>query len=182
MDLPGADLPPWGSLTKVTWDNLIPFLIALFIASVIGAVIKVLVGRYSTQQNYRDAASLEEIKVRALFVKELYQGILDRDRRILDIEQERDKRQDELEKELRRIYDELRVCKDDINKQVEACERRYRHLVNNLVFYAQFLRDRLLRLGQQTPKFTGFTTFEREGGEINPNWLRSFDEEPDKEQ
>jgi peptidoglycan hydrolase CwlO-like protein len=89
-----------------------------------------------------------------------------------------------LQKDLNAVNDQLEELRDREFRQMqtmradmEALDRRWRHLANNLIFYNQIVVRRLRVLGQKIPPFTGFRQFAEEGGHIKEEWLDQLNDE-----
>lgn len=135
-----------------------PTVLAAIVAAVLSFVVTMLTARLSDTRKAAAAAASQEITVRAQFVQDLTNRVRDLEGR-MDLAANRE-----------------RELVDRYHSDIEAIDRRYRHLVGNLVQRERALR-RILRDHkiEDVPDFTGWEQYEREGGELREQWTRKDD-------
>jgi peptidoglycan hydrolase CwlO-like protein len=151
------------------WFFALPSAVQAGIIALTGTIISVgsvlwLDHRKSSREDYR-AATDAEIKSRAELVRDManHIGTLQKDLGLVN---------DQLEELRQREFTQMQAMRSDM----DALDRRWRHLANNLVFYNQIIIRKLRALGEKVPPFTGFRQFAQEGGNIKEEWLDHINE------
>jgi CheY-like chemotaxis protein len=141
-----------------------PTVIAVFISTALAAFFTWWATRATESRKASAQAASQEVTVRAEFVRDL------------------SARARELEERLDAAGRRERELSDRYHSDLDAIDRRYRHLVTNLIMRERQLRRMLYERGaEHIPVFQGWQQFIDEGGEVREAWVADSGEGDDGE-